>query len=156
MNVEWKKPPIHYIHVYGDKGVLRQVKEKMSQLDGKEVVEVCVLVQEGGDEVVKLVERQLVLHRKPNVLISIALEGRRLEKVPAVFHELVSLNGLDLGSNMLKNLPAQLTKLTELKLLYLHENQFEEFPMVLCELLNLEVLVLHSNKLKALLHSSHS
>jgi hypothetical protein len=79
---------------------------------------VCVWVRKGGDEVIKLAERQLVLHRKPNVLIiSIALEGRQLEEVPAVVCELVSLNGLYVGGNKLKTLPAQLAKLTQLKFL---------------------------------------
>ena len=115
MSVEWKEPFEIGIHVYNEEDVLNKVAEEMRKLDGKEVVNVCVAVRKGGDQVIKLAEQQLVLHRKPNTLISLSLAFQGLEEVPAVVCELVSLNGLYIGGNKLKTLPAQLAKLTQLK-----------------------------------------
>jgi len=150
MSAEWSEPRSVWINVDSEEEVLRKVKEEMSKLDGKEVVNVIVVVVKGGDQVLREAERQLVLHRKPNTLISISVYNRLLQQVPAVVCELVSLNGLYLGSNMLETLPAQLAALTQLKFLNLKCNQSKEFPCGVCELLNLEALYLGFNELSSL------
>lgn len=140
-----------WIHVSSEEDALLKVKEEMSKLDGKEVVNVCVQVVKGGSyRVLQSIERQVVLHRKPNTLISLSFRIRGTKQVPAVVCELVSLDGLYLGGNKLTTLPAQFAKLAQLKFLSMFGHQFEEFPLVVCELLNLEKLDMSYNQLSHL------